>query len=45
VLGWIAFRHPSAEKLRVKAGKIDGLVRLQGHSVFLQKGRPCGSEA
>jgi len=36
---------PSAEKLLAKIGKIDGLACWQGHSVFLQKRRPCGSKA
>jgi hypothetical protein len=28
----------SAEQLRVKAGKIDGLVRLEGHQGFCRDG-------
>jgi hypothetical protein len=38
------FLSPSADKLRVKAGRTWWVVRLQGHSKYLQKGRECANE-
>jgi hypothetical protein len=35
----------SADQLRVKAGKTDGVVCRQGHSNFLLKRWPCASES